>query len=100
MVANFGLGGFEGEFVVSKLNPAWQGFFGRVGKRIVFWVGGSEGVLGSGVFIDSELVGRSPGGGFVNVGNIDGDVGFGVKGRSAVVGGFDFDGDRLVFFVV
>ena len=76
MIADFGLGGFEGKFAIFKSDPARK-ILGGVGEGIVFWVGGGESVFSSSIFVDSELVGRSPGGSFVDIGNVDSDISFG-----------------------
>ncbi len=57
-------------------------------------------MLGNIIFVDDELVDGSPSGSFVDVGDVDGDVGFGRESRSAVVCNFDTKSDGLVFFVV
>ena len=99
MIANFGLGGFEGEFAIFKSDPARK-IFGRVGKSIIFWVSGSENVFGSGIFIDGDMIGGRPGGGFVDVGDIDSNICFGVKGWGTTISDFNLQGNRLMFFKI
>ena len=76
-------------------------FYGKSTVGLVVMTGsfwGGEGITygeGDRIFIDGDS--RSF---IIDIGDVDDDIGFGRESRSAVVCGFDLQGDRLMFFVV